>query len=336
MTSRRRWALAVVCVLALLAATAFVVSRRTARDQAAASATTAATTPAAALLAVPRLFFRNTAVGPDYGKTAVVALADPQGPRAYVDATCERLYAVATRSVCLYRDAGVVTTYHANLGGPAFQATGPLSIVGFPSRARLSLDGTLVATTTFVSGDSYTSTGFSTRTYVTSVTTGESLHLEDFALIHQGERIVPTDRNFWGVTFAADDRTVYLTAAWGGTTWLAKGDLTSRTVTTIASNVECPSLSPDGTRVAFKKRVGNAADPWRLMVRDLATGVETPTAERHSVDDQAVWIDNGTIGYALPRAQPGLATSDVWAVRADGTGSPQVLVADAFSPAVVP
>lgn len=34
-----------------------------------------------------------------------------------------------------------------------------------------------------------------------------------------------------------------------------RGDVTARTLTTVHRNVECPSLSPDGTRVAYKKRV---------------------------------------------------------------------------------
>lgn len=335
MTRRRIWALLATCGLVLGVATAYLLVRRADREQRAAQATALPTTVLAEVISGPRLYFRHTGLGAAYGKTAVVSLADPTGPRAYLDATCERLYAVASRTVCLYRDAGVVTTYHAALGGPAFDSPTPLSIVGFPSRARLSTDGVWVATTTFVTGDSYLTQGFATRTYVTSTADGVAAHVEDFTLIHQGQQIAPVDRNYWGVTFAADDRTVYLTAAWGGQTWLAQGDLVARTVTTIAPNVECPSLSPDGTRVAFKKRVGTAADPWRLMVRDLATGVESPTAEQRSLDDQVIWLDDRTIGYALARATPGLATSDIWSVPADGTGAPTLLVADAFSPAVV-
>lgn len=336
MTRRRLWALATICVIVVVATSAYVVSRRSQREARDNSADAPSSTAVQALGQGPRMFFRNTALGSAYGKTAVVSMGDPSGPRAYLDIACERLYAVATRSVCLYRDAGVVTTYHANLGGPMFEATTPLVIVGFPSRARLSTDGAYVATTTFVTGDSYLTQGFATRTFVTSTRDGVAAQLEDFAVIHEGQRITPVDRNFWGVTFAADDRTVYLTASWGGSTWLAKGDLVDRTVTTVAPNVECPSLSPDGTRLAFKKRVGNAADPWRLMVRDLASGIETATAEQRSVDDQAVWLDDHTIGYALPRAAPGVASSDVWSVPADGSGAPRLLVADAFSPAVVP
>ncbi len=60
-----------------------------------------------------------------------------------------------------------------------------------------------------------------------------------------------------------------------------RGDLRARTVTTVHTNVECPSLSPRRTRVAYKKRVkGLPADaPWHLYVLDLRTGHETALSE---------------------------------------------------------
>ena len=91
-----------------------------------------------------------------------------------------------------------------------------------------------------------------------------------------------------------------------------------------------PSLSPDQTRIAFKEAVGgDPARGWRLTVLELATLTRTPLAETRSVDDQAVWLDNATIGYALPRDR----SSDVWAVPADGSGAPRLLIPDAESPA---
>ena len=67
----------------------------------------------------------------------------------------------------------------------------------------------------------------------------------------------------------------------------------------IHENVECPSLSPDGTRIAFKKRTGSKGTPWRLTVLDLATMRETPLSERRSVDDQAEWLDDGRVLYGV-------------------------------------
>ena len=39
---------------------------------------------------------------------------------------------------------------------------------------------------------------------------------------------------------------------------------------TIRTDAECPSLSPDGTRVAYKKRGDRARGDWRLAVLDIA------------------------------------------------------------------
>jgi hypothetical protein len=125
----------------------------------------------------------------------------------------------------------------------------------------------------------------------------------------------------------------YVTAAVGGRTWLTRGSLSGRTLTSIRADVECPSLSPDHTRIAFKRRGDLPAGHWRLAVYNLATGAETVLAETRSVDDQVAWLDDGHVIYGLERE--GSASSDVWVVPADGTGAPRVLVPDASSPAVV-
>jgi len=116
-----------------------------------------------------------------------------------------------------------------------------------------------------------------------------------------------------------------------GHTYLVRGDLATRTLTTLTSNVECPSLSPDGSRIAFKKRVNEQGGrvPWRLYVLDLATLHQTPLAEQHSVDDQAVWLDNHTIAYSRPVV--GTSTDNVWSTPADGSGTPSQLITGAAS-----
>ncbi|MFC9331208.1 TolB-like translocation protein, partial [Kitasatospora sp. NPDC057015] len=91
------------------------------------------------------------------------------------------------------------------------------------------------------------------------------------------------------------------------------------------------SLSPDGTRIAYKKRVTGVDDaaPWRLYVLDLATMTETATAEQRSIDDQALWSDSSTLVYALP----GDFGADLWTVPADGSGAATELLGAAVAPA---
>jgi hypothetical protein len=288
-----------------------------------------------ALRAAPHLVFRNTALGDKYGLVAVTPLTNPDGPRAMTGASCDRIYATTTDAICLSADRGLVTTYKAKLLDQSWAERRDLPLAGIPSRARLSADGSLVATTAFVFGDSYANPGqFSTRTVVSTVDGKVLGDIEQFDLVVDGRVITAADKNLWGVTFAGGNR-FYATAASGGKTWLVEGDLAAKRVTALRSDVECPSLSPDGTRIAFKKHGKLPAGKWRLAVYDLKTGKETVLAEQRSVDDQAVWLDNSRVLYGLPRDGSDRATSDIWSVPADGTGTPQILVHDAWSPAVV-
>jgi hypothetical protein len=328
--------LAAILVVALAASVGYVwnVRRDQAADLAAAPAVPAGG-DVAALRSQPHMAFRSTALGQGYGQVAVVPLSAPTGPRAFTGVSCERVYATAADAICLSADRGIVTTYQAQLLDPAWAPVRDLPLTGLPSRARLSRDGSLVATTTFVFGDSYANPGqFSTRTVVTR-TDGEVVgDIEKFDLVVDGKVVTAVDKNLWGVTFADGDR-FYATASSGGRTWLVDGSLAARRVTAVRGDVECPSLSPDGTRVAFKKHGDLPPGQWRLAVYDLRSGAETVLAETRSVDDQVEWLDDATVIYGLPREDAGSASSDVWAVPADGSGEPRVLVSDAWSPAVV-
>jgi hypothetical protein len=188
-----------------------------------------------------------------------------------------------------------------------------------------------VAWTVFVTGDSYNNGRFSTRAGILDTRTGDLVAtLEDFSVILDGRPYSSADLNFWGVTFAADDDTFYATMSTRGRRYLVAGSLAARSVRTVAVNVECPSLSPDGQRIAFKEAVGG--DPgrgWRLTVLALDSLHRTALAETRSVDDQAVWLSGSAVAYALPRG----AGSDVWQVPADGSGAPAILIPDAASPA---
>ncbi|WP_198413955.1 TolB family protein [Micromonospora phaseoli] len=328
--------LGTVALLAVVGAAGYVWRVRHTQVSVEAAATPVATGGALEpLRGQPHLVFRSTALGAQYGRVAVVPLSAPGGPRTFTPVSCERVYATADRAVCLSAERGILTTYSARLLDADWRPTQDLPLTGVPSRTRLSADGSLVATTSFVSGDSYANPGqFSTRTVVTRAGGAVVGDIEQFKLVVDGRTVTAIDKNLWGVTFADDDR-FYATAASGGRTWLVEGSLARRTVTALHSDVECPSLSPDGTRVAFKKRGDLPPGRWRLAVYDLTTGVQTLLSEVRSVDDQVEWLDDDTVLYGLPRADAASASSDVWAVPADGSGEPRLLVADAWSPAVV-
>jgi hypothetical protein len=333
-TRARVAALVAVCLVAVAATAAYLLTSRDTQQRALREAPAQATVSVAALQEGPRIVFRNTAIGPNYGRVAMVPLDDPGSARALTDLSCDRVFATTTRTLCLASDRGVVTTYTARALTRGEAAPRQLPLTGIPSRARLSRDGSRAATTSFVSGDSYATTGFSTRTVVTALD-GSSADLETFRLVHRGKAIAPVDRNYWGVTFAADGDTFYATASFGGRNWLSRGSLARRTLTTLRSDAECPSLSPDGSRVAYKKRQDRAPGDWRVAVLDLASGRETMLAEDRSVDDQVEWLDDRRVIYGLPGEGAAAGETNVWTVPADGTGDPALLIEKAWSPAVV-
>jgi hypothetical protein len=279
------------------------------------------------------MVFRNMAWGPHRDELTTVPAADPSGPRTASDLKCLRFYAASGTGVCLQAVHGTVTdTYRALILDAHLKETAHYDVPGIPSRARVSPTGHFAAWTAFVGGDSYAGTNFSTRAAIVDTRTGTLIPtLESFRILKDGHVYHAADVNFWGVTFASDDRTFYATLATKGSTYLVRGDLRTRTVTTVHTNVECPSLSPDGTRIAFKKRVNGLPKdaPWHLYVLNLRTMYETSLAEPRSVDDQAVWRDDHTLVYAMP----GDYGADLYSVPADGTGRARRISSAAVSPA---
>ncbi|MFB9370759.1 TolB family protein [Kitasatospora albolonga] len=279
-----------------------------------------------------QLLFRNLAWGPHRDEIVTVPAGEPGSTRTSSGLKCLRFHAAAGTGICLQAVHGTLDdTYRAVVLDDRLHELRSFPAAGIPSRARVSPSGRLAAWTVFVSGDSYAGSNFSTRTAIVDTRDWRfESNLEEFAFLVDGRPQRASDLNVWGVTFA-DDEHFYATVATGGTTHLVRGDLTARTLTSLHQNVECPSLSPDGTRVAYKKRVPGASPdaPWRLYVLDLATMAETATAEQRNIDDQALWADGSTLVYSLP----GEYGADLWTVPADGTGAPATLAVSAVAPA---
>ncbi|MFE1772433.1 hypothetical protein [Streptomyces sp. NPDC059008] len=290
-----------------------------------------------------RLYFRSTGAGsgrvarlpaPD-GRTGA-ASAPRTGRRTTGGPACERFHAAAGTGLCLLRRPGIPPRSYAVVLDRRLREKRRIALTGIPNRARVSASGRMLSWTMFATGDSYATTAFSTRTSILDTRTGYLIkNMEEIPLTLDGRRYHSPDVNYWGVTFARDDNRFYATVSTKGKTYLVQGDLRRWAARTIRGNVECPSLSPDNTRLAFKKRVrSGATDPWRLYVLDLRTLREHPLAEARSVDDQAAWLDDHTLAYALP-GREGRAF-DVWTVPADGGGRPSLAVPDASSPVRVP
>lgn len=277
-----------------------------------------------------RMFFRDTRPGRD--QLFSVDRNDPNGPRRTSALKCLRFATSAGTGVCLRSTGSLAASFEAVILDAGLGEKRRIPLAGTPSRARVSPSGRMADWTLFVSGDSYGSLDFSTRTGIVDTWTGTYVDdLEGFTV--EGMKKKP-DFNFWGVTFTRDDDTFYATLATGGRTYLVRGSFSKRTFKPLRENVECPSLSPDGTRLAFKKRIRGAdsGSPWHLYVLDLATMRESPVPEERSVDDQVLWLDDRTLAYAVS----GDFGNDVWTVPATAPGAPVRMLTAAASPALSP
>jgi hypothetical protein len=262
------------------------------------------------------------------------------GSPQFVDGLmCEVVYVAGERGICLGAEYRILGIFAATLfDARTFGALGKVPVKGIPSRARVAVNGKIAASTVFTSGHGYDSVSFSTQTLLIDVASAQIIaDVEAFSVQRDGKPFKNKDFNFWGVTFSPDSRYFYATLSTQRQHLLVKGDIAARSAVVIHDNVECPSLSPDGKRIAYKKRLnrpGNVA--WQLHVFDLASGKDTPLAEKRSVDDQLEWFNDEFLLYTLPdsetRATP---VTNVWRIGADGNTPPELFLKNAYSPAVV-
>ncbi len=312
-------------------------------------ASTASVAPVAVVASAPApaasaaraaLLFRSTALGESYGRVTRAWLDDPDGAREVTPLTCDRVYFAAGSGICLTADRGALTVYRAQLFDARFALRKTIDLAGPPSRARVSPDGRKAAFTVFISGQGYAAT-FTTRTSIVDAISGEDIvaDLESWPVTRDGAAFKAIDFNFWGVTFTRDGKRFYATLGTGGNTYLVQGDFASRQMRVVADDVECPSLSPDGRRIGFKRRDTSAPGGrflWHVAVLDLASNqVRVLPGETRSVDDQVEWNGNDELLYAMPLdSQQSSTEQDVWAIAADGKSPARRLARFAFSPAV--
>lgn len=296
---------------------------------------TASALPIKARALSPLLYFRVNALGDNYGRLAVAPVDALNQVRYASDLSCDRVHFSGKKGVCLTSDRGVFTTYSAVAFDEQLRPGWTKKLNGIPSRVRVSPSGRLAAITIFLSGHSYTSASFSTETTIVDLRSGDVLtDLEKFSVSRDGSPFQSPDFNFWGVTFAHDENRFYATLSSKGKTYLVECDLAKRLARVIHEDVECPSLSPDNSQIAFKKRTGPIT--WRIWLLDLKTLKETPLGEARNVDDQVEWLDPDHVLYALPKdLKASGPTTDLWALPVRGENPPEILVKGAFSPAVV-
>jgi hypothetical protein len=289
-----------------------------------------------ALPARPQLMFVSVASDDSHQHLSVASLEALDRGRYVTPLACDRIYFAGSRGICLTSEAdGNSAAHFARVFDQQFQPTFRVPLTGPPSRVRISSDGRRAAATVFESGHSYAQEGFSTKTTVIDLSDGRVIcDLEEFSVWKDGQRIHAKDFNFWGLTFTQDGNQFYATLETGGISYLVKGDIDRREIQVVRGGVECPSLSPDGTKLVFKKRLGSRSRGWWQLARfDVATNEEQVLdKETRSVDDQVEWLDSQTVMYHLTGTG---SAADLWTLSVDGSSEPKLLLRNAYSPAVV-
>jgi hypothetical protein len=344
--NRYRWV--ILTTVALLAVAVSALAIVLVRHQSDTGSSTGNMVSAASLSHQPFLLFRGTALNKDYGTMELTSAGHPGAERALTPLKCERVAYAGGRGICVSGNGGsLFSSTRAIVFNSNFKTLFSIPLPGYPSRTQVSRNGEYGATTDFVSGDSYASAGFSTRTYIINLKTGKILFdLEQMQVYRNGSRFENVNFNFWGVTFAPNNDQFYATLGSGNNTYLVKGNVKTQVATVLLSGIECPSLSPNGKQIAFKHRNPGVEVTWRLSVLNLSTMRSHPLAETRDVDDQAAWLNNSTVAYAL--AETGTASAgsasgisaisagasiatDTWTVPANGGGRPQLLLKGSWS-----
>ena len=333
-----RWILAASCVVTAIGVGVAIATIRTSRPAGQPVASPAAVAVKPILAAVPdRPFLMFISLAPDttFKRVVLAPLAAPDEARYVTPLNCERVYYSGSRGLCLTATSTRpgVATYFAHVFDEHFTRLHTMTLTGPPSRTRLSPDGRRAAFTVFDEGHSYADGVFSTRTTIIDTIAGTEIgELESWKVTRDGKPFANKDFNFWGVTFAPDGNRFYATLRTQGSAYLIEGDVDARVAHVLMQGAECPSLSPDHTRIAFKKRIGGSHGWWQLSLFDLSTQAVRPlSGDTESVDDQVEWLDAGDLIYFRPNATGNI----IWRLAADAGGPPQPFVHEGFSPAVV-
>jgi hypothetical protein len=255
----------------------------------------------------PYVLFRNTKLGTAHGRVFVSAAREGVADRYPTPLVCERVDFRAWR----LSGGGAWARDQLSRGHlrAALRELHQMPLPGIPPPVSLSSSGRFAEVTVFVSGDSYAAGNFSTRAIMIETATGGALgDLEQWTVTRDGQPFKAVDFNFSGITFA-DDRGLYATLQAGGRRYLIEGDLPARIARVMDDDIACASLSPDGTRITFKKRetIGGRL-VWRVAVQHLAkrmvTVLSEPAASTTSRDGSTIPVCCTLFPMTRARAVP--------------------------------
>jgi hypothetical protein len=329
------WIIVAACVVTVIGIALVIATVASSRRPPAPRPVAAARPGLPAPPARPFLMFINLVADEAFKHVVLAPLGAPDGPRYVTPLQCDRVYYAGLRGLCLTAatDERGAPAYVARVFDEHFAQLHSMTLTGAPSRTRLSPDGRRAAFTVFDEGHSYADGVFSTRTTIVDTIAGTAIgELESWKVTRDGVPFANRDFNFWGVTFAPDGDTFYATLRTQGSAYLIEGKVDTREARVVMQGAECPSLSPDQSRIAFKKRLGGSGGWWQLSLFDLSSHtVRALAGDTESVDDQVEWLDAANLIYFRPNADGNI----IWRLPTDTGEPPQPFVREGFSPAVV-
>lgn len=322
----------IVAAIALLVLTVAVVSGLTTSVAAPDTWSAVRIVRTAAVPAPPFVMFRTLAPARAHGRLAMTT-GISAGLRAMVPLECLRVAFAGGRGLCMHDEASATSVVRAvTIFDSRFVRHQRLALAGIPIRARVSPDGRLGAITTYGEEESPEGERLATESFFVDLSSGAVLaDLREFTLVGPGGAAVTGPIDIASPAFMRDSNGFFAAVSAPAGRFVVRGSVSARRLEVIAEGLWSEGLSPDETRLVAKRNDGEHGR-WHLVVLDLATLTTTPLDQgARAVDDQVDWLDDRRVIFHDVSAEG----TGIWAVPADGSGPPELLLPHAFSATVV-
>lgn len=280
----------------------------------------------------PFVMFRTLAPRQAYGRVAMVSASPPESVRHVSTLSCARVHYAGGTGLCLVEEvAGESVKHVAYIFDRAFAPGRRVELTGVPIRARVSPDGRRAAITVYAEEESPAGERLASESIVVDLASGRVLaDLREFSVTNANHPPIVGSIDIAGVAFAPDSDHFFATLSTASERYLVSGSVNAQQLNVVGTGVASEALSPGGQHLLVKKRVGDRGY-WQLLVLELGTMRERALNQgSRSVDDQVEWLDDAHVVYHDATDEG----TGIWMLSTDGISGPQLLVADAFSPAV--
>jgi hypothetical protein len=279
----------------------------------------------------PALVFRALSATA-HGRVAWLSVGDMGAPPRVTQAACARVQFARDAGICLVEEPrGREVAHVAYVLDRRFARHHRVELAGIPVRCRLSRDGRWAGITTYAEEELPEGERLAMTSVLLDIQGGRILaNLRDFTLDKGPFDRIRAPVDFASITFLDHSDRFYVTVTSGGTRYLAEGSVGGRNIRVLREGLANEALSADGRRLIAKHLAGDSGF-WQVTVIDLESWHQTTLQHARSVDDQVDWFDADRVMYHDVTD----GGTGIWTLPADGSGGPQLLVPDAYSPSTV-